>query len=71
MARMNSLLMAERLIHGGTAKYLRKLRAEGHSWDLIARRIEADHGITVTAETVRSWARQLDIPTSTRTGTAA
>lgn len=65
MARINSLLMAERLIPGGTAKYLRRLRSDGLSWDLIARRVEADHGITVTAETVRTWARQLDIPTRT------
>lgn len=64
VARMNSLLLAERLIPGGVAPYLRELRSEGLSWDVIARRVENDHGITVTAETIRGWARRLDIPTS-------
>ncbi len=64
MARINSLLLAERLIPGGAAPYIENLRAQGFGWDAVARRVELDHGITVTSETVRGWARQLGIPTS-------
>lgn len=65
MARINGLLLAERLIPGGVADYLQALRDQGLAWDAVARRLENEHDITVTSETVRTWARQLDIPTST------
>lgn len=47
--------MADRLAEGELVAILRKMKAEGDSFGTIAKRLYADHGIDVTAQTVANW----------------
>ena len=54
--------MADRLAGGKLTAALARLRGkDGLSFAAIAARLYADHGIEVTAPTVRSWCLSLDI----------
>jgi hypothetical protein len=59
--------MADRLLEGRLVERLTQMRAEGLSYDDIARHLFAEAGITTTGETIRSWGRQLDIDTPDET----
>lgn len=50
--------MADRLTGGILAETLIRYRSEGLSFDAIAARLWADHGIEVSGSTVRNWAIQ-------------
>lgn len=54
--------MADRLAAGTLADHLKALRADGLSWDMVAMRLFADHGVEVSAETLRQWGDELAIP---------
>ena len=47
--------MADRLAGGALEAILRGLRADGESYDTIAKRLYADHGVDVTGQTVQNW----------------
>lgn len=47
--------MADRLADGKLAEIIARGRAEGLSFDDIARRLYADFGIEVTRQTVANW----------------
>lgn len=53
--------MANRLAGGDLPGLLAQLRGEGLSWDDIGRRLHVDHGVEVSAETLRRWAADLGI----------
>lgn len=58
--------MADRLTDGALATILRQMRAEGESFGTIAKRLYAEHGVDVTAQTVVNWIgalnKQDDVP---------
>lgn len=47
--------MADRLADGDLVAILQKMKAAGDSNGTIAKRLYADHGIDVTAQTVSNW----------------
>lgn len=53
--------MADRLADGKLAEAIGAMKAEGLSYDAIARRLYADHGIEVGARTLAAWARSLGV----------
>lgn len=53
--------MADRLADGQLTEAIRKFRAQGLSFDGIAGRLYAEHGIEVSGNTVAVWARKLGI----------
>lgn len=55
--------MADRLVKGDLATILRQMKAEGDSNGTIAKRLYAEHGIDVTAQTVANWWVALSEPT--------
>lgn len=64
VARTTVKDLADRLIEGGLEAWLRRLKVQsGVSADGIARQLERDHEIVVTAETVRTWCQDYGIPT--------
>jgi hypothetical protein len=64
VARTTLKDLADRLIEGGLEKWLRKLKVDDReSLDSIARHLQHDHQIIVTAETVRLWCKDYGIPT--------
>lgn len=53
--------MADRVLEGTLADTLAKLYTESLSWEEVARRLYADHDLTVSGQTLRRWARELGI----------
>lgn len=47
--------MADRMVGGDLAAILRGLKASGASFDTIAKRLFADHGIDVSSQTIANW----------------
>jgi hypothetical protein len=58
--------MADRVLNGTLADTLANLYRESRSWEEVARRLYADHGLTVSGQTLRRWGRELDIPGPTK-----
>lgn len=52
--------MADLLLGGRLAERISALRAEGNSFEEVARLL-ANEGVRVTSKTVSSWARQLGV----------
>ena len=52
--------MADRLVGGQLASLISECRETGLSWDDTSHRL-VTHGVTVTPETLRRWARQLGL----------
>jgi hypothetical protein len=52
--------MADRMADGDLETILRRLRSEGVTHESIAHLLFADHGIEVTAQTVRNWCSAVD-----------
>lgn len=61
MGRQSLLPLVERVIAEPAAGYLQRLRDADLTYDDIARKLDADHQISVTGETVRQWCRRLDV----------
>lgn len=55
------LPLVDRLVPGGAVKFLTVARANGDSYDTIADRLERDHGVAVTSQTIANWCRDLEI----------
>jgi hypothetical protein len=55
MAPTDTRPIIDRLLDGGLDKYLTDAREAGQSFATIAERLGTEHGVTVTAETVRNW----------------
>lgn len=53
--------LVDRILGGELEQVLRAYRSDGLSYEQISKRIDTDHAIDVTAETVRNWCRKLDI----------
>jgi len=51
--------MADRLAEGRLAEIITAGRAEGKSFEVIARDLYTDHGVEVTAQTVWNWHKRL------------
>lgn len=47
--------MADRMAGGSLSAILTGLKASGASFDTIAKRLYADHGIDVSSQTVANW----------------
>lgn len=47
--------LANEKLDGSLEDVVCSLRAEGLSWERVARRLHADHGIDVASETLRKW----------------
>lgn len=52
--------LLDRLMEGQLADELRRLRAEGESYERIARWLSTQHDVELTAEAVRQWVLALD-----------
>lgn len=55
MATRSRYDLIDRLLDGRLAEVLAGWKAEGVSFDEQARRMEDDHGIAITRETLRRW----------------
>lgn len=55
MAPTDTSLLVDRIIPGGLSAYLCAARADGLTFAKIAYRLQAEHDIEVTQETVRRW----------------
>lgn len=53
--------MIDRTLGGGLHEHLARSRAEGKSWEQIARQLFEDHGIEVSQHTLWRWAKALGI----------
>jgi len=53
--------MADRMADGTLEEQIRSLRADGESWEVIARRLYEAHGIEVTGQTLRNWGLALGL----------
>lgn len=53
--------MADRVLNGTLADTLAVLYKESRSWEEVARRLYADHGLTVSGQTLRRWAKELGL----------
>lgn len=53
--------MADRLTGGRLASLIAAYRAEGLSWDDVARKLYDDGGVEANGETIRKWATALGI----------
>lgn len=53
--------MANKLLDGGLVTRLTELREAELSFEDISRLLLVEAGVTVTAETIRKWVRQLEI----------
>lgn len=51
--------LVDRILGGKLDERLKAWRAEGLTYDGIARRLDAEHDIDVTSETVRKWCASL------------
>lgn len=60
MRRTNTLRMADRLMGGTLEAELRRYRGAGVPFEAIAR-LFRDHGVEVSGETLRRWAKQLGV----------
>jgi len=56
--RTSTYRMADRLLGGQLGARLTELRAEGLSWEDIAKRLHVD-GVEVSGETLRAWGATL------------
>lgn len=56
--------LSDRATGGRLALLLRKWRSEGLSHEQIARKLDLEHGITVSGRTVANWLRNLGEDTS-------
>lgn len=61
MRRTTQILLADRVMGGKLKERLTEWRVEGQSHEEIARRLSADHGITLSSETIRRWSKQLGV----------
>lgn len=55
MAPRSQLPLVDQIMGGRLLEILTGWRNEGLSFDAIARRLETEHQIVVTGETVRNW----------------
>lgn len=53
----------DRIVPGGLEAFLRQERDEGRSLRSIVAKLSADHGISVSVETVRGWCHANGIST--------
>lgn len=53
--------MADRVLNGTLADTLANFYKESRSWEEVARRLYAQHGLTVSGQTLRRWGRELVI----------
>jgi hypothetical protein len=47
--------LADVLLEGTLDEFVKTRRADGRSWRLIAKDLEAETGVDVTFESIRSW----------------
>jgi len=57
----NTWRMADHLAGGTLATVITSLRGDGNSYGTIARRLQSDHGIEVTSQTVCNWLKRLAV----------
>lgn len=55
------LPLVERLVGGDLAGLLRRWRTEGLTLDQMAVKMQTDHDIPVTRETLRRWCHELGV----------
>lgn len=55
MPRTSTFPLYDRLAGGGLLEQLQEWRSEGDSYETLAYKLRAEHGIVVTASTVFRW----------------
>ena len=60
MSRVTTFPIYDRILGGRLEKLLRRYRAQGLSYEAIARRLYVDHDVEVTGKTVNRWMTQFD-----------
>jgi hypothetical protein len=53
--------MADKLAQGRLEALMGSLYGDSGSWEEVSRRLFAEHGITISGQTLRRWAEQLGI----------
>lgn len=53
--------LADRVLDGRLAETLTAFYRESRSWEDVARRLYAEHGLTVSGQTLRRWAKELGL----------
>jgi hypothetical protein len=53
--------MADHMIPGGLAAAMVRLFAASGSWEQVSRQLYAEYGVVISGQTLRRWARILDI----------
>lgn len=53
--------MADRILDGRLEEVLRGLYAESGAWEVVSRRLFAEHDIAISGQTLRRWAKALGI----------
>jgi len=53
--------LVDQVMGGQLLASLRAYRTKGLSWEEVSRCLFADHGVTVSGQTLRRWAPNLDL----------
>jgi len=53
--------MADRVVEGQLETILRDAYGQDRNWEQVSRRLYAEHGLSISGQTLRRWARQLGI----------
>lgn len=59
MPPTSSLPLVDKIFDGKFAEWLTEARAQGASYESIARRLADEHDVHVTGETLRRWCAEL------------
>lgn len=62
MASTDTFPLIDRLVPGGLAAFLTKARDAGESHEKIAFRLQVEHDVVTSAETVRKWVQRVSEP---------
>jgi len=61
VARSSSLPLVDRILDGRLTQEMTERRANGDSYNAIARWLAVEHDLEPTGETVRQWCLALDV----------
>lgn len=61
MPPVSTLPLVDRILDGRLAELLTRWRGEGLSYEAISRRMAVEHDLEIGADTIRAWARQLNV----------
>lgn len=59
--RSSQYRMADRVLEGHLADFMRTSYADSGSWEEVARQLLIEHSIIVSGQTLRRWAKELGL----------